>query len=539
MRNRKNIFRVVMATATAIVGLWGTTAMAAPQMTRYVAELTDTMGNAIDGSVTVSVALYASEEGGAEAWSQNLGSKPVEDGLFDIKFGNAGTGDFGEALAGGAIWIEFTINGEQMTPRQRLSSVPFAMEAGHAEHLAGLPAGDYATQDWLSTYKIPQANLPDDGLDEVSNETISNEFIGVLAASTEVPLDIPDNVPGGVNAGLTTVEALGSRMTAITVSFSLDISFVSKVKVTLNPSGPTGVGPIVLMNEILTPAQSGTYQYTPDDIAGLGALINTDPSGTWILNVADTDLTGGTANVELTDFELLYNVIRADGLNITGRLDVNGELNVNGYLNVGGDLAVGGTATLPTVDASQYLQNGSPLYAGHWGKTGADIFKTGGLVGFGQATPTEQADVTGNIRVTGEVFRRVQVHYLDGDEGADNSGYGGYTWTFNKKRTDTSIKVTWSDNVYCWPNSCYRRMLINGQECSSPRQLLWGHHVNNAGQEHKPVTMAAYCDKVGGNNIPAGNHVITFQSDSSNGDNYLGWSQGTYITIDEVYTQYK
>ncbi|NUN14545.1 MAG: hypothetical protein HUU55_13025 [Myxococcales bacterium] len=539
MKNRKKLFRVVMAAATAIAGLWSASAaIAAPQMTRYVAELTDTMGNAVDGSVTVSVALYAAQSGGTAAWSQNLGSKPVDDGLFDIKFGNAGSGDFGEALSGGAIWIEFTINGEVMTPRQRLSSAPFAMEAGHADHLDGLPASDYATQDWLSTYKIPQGNLPDDGLDEVSNGTISNEFIGVIASSSEVPANVPDNVPGGVNVALATQEALGSRMTAVIVSFTLNISFVSKIKVTLNPSGPTGVGPIVLMNQTLTPAQSGTYQYTPNDIAGLAALIDTDPSGTWVLNVADIDLTGGSANAVVTEFELSYNVIRADGLNITGRLDVSGELNIDGNLGIGGNFGVGGTATLPTLDAAEYLKNGAPLYAGQWGKTGADIFKTGGLVGFGQATPTEQADISGNLRVTGEVFRRVQVHYADADEEVDNGTVGGYTFTFNKKRSDTSLKLTWSDNIYIWSGTSYRRALINGQACSHPREMMWGHHAGGGGPEHKNVTMAAYCDKVGGNPIPAGNHVITFTT-QSDANSYLGWSQGTYITIDEVYTNYK
>ncbi|NUN14547.1 MAG: hypothetical protein HUU55_13035 [Myxococcales bacterium] len=539
MRVRRIIQQLAAMAVLALVALWVVPVSAAPQTLLYYGDLRADNGLPYNGDVDVEVTIYDAATGGNDLWDESIGAVTVNNGEFRVILGNGGSGSIGDALATApSLWLEFSIDGQLLEPRQKLDFAPYALQAGNAGALGGEPASSYVTKDYLDTYNIPPSSLPDDGLDEISNDTISNEYIGVLASASGMPKNIPDNTPGGVNSTITTTESTGARMTKALISFELQVTFVSKIKATLIPTGNSGVGPIVLLDQTLAPQSPTIYQYTTEITPALAVLIDTDPSGTWTLNVADLDLTGGVSNAKVTKFEILYDVIRANGLQINAKLDQTGDLGVDGNLSITGTADIGGTFAPNIVDASDYLLNGNPLWTSHWTKSGNNLHYTAGKVGLGNNAPSVLLDVNGNVRATGQIFRKLQIRYTDSDMDCDNCTGGQWQWTFNKKRADTGIHVIFHGATRAINSSGHWRVRINDGTCSNPRDMQFSDHQNSSVDEHATTTSHMYCVAVGGNPIPAGNNSVKLQVEAG-GDVHEGWNSPSFMVIEEVYIDWK
>ena len=130
---------------------------------------------------------------------------------------------------------------------------------------------------------IDAASLPKDGLDEISNGLLTNQFTEI-ASSVKVPLDIADSFPAGI-ADEIIVPDWG---TAQGVSVGLDItnSDISKLKVTVyDPQGK----PYALHNLSGTGTTiKTTYPGATAPVSGdFGAWVGGNPKGKWSIAVAD------------------------------------------------------------------------------------------------------------------------------------------------------------------------------------------------------------------------------------------------------------
>lgn len=124
--------------------------LAVPQSVAYVGELSSPNGVPISADVSVMVALFAGEAGTVTLWSEDLGQTTVSDGRFDIEVCNQDCAGFNAAiLENDGLWLEFTVGGEVLSPRQKVTSVPFALRSGDAATLGGVPADDYVTAESL------------------------------------------------------------------------------------------------------------------------------------------------------------------------------------------------------------------------------------------------------------------------------------------------------------------------------------------------------------------------------------------------------
>ncbi len=88
-------------------------------------------GNPVTDTVNLQFQLFdALSSGSSVAGPIQRLNWPVEDGLFQVEL------DFGaDAFAGGERFLQVVVNGAPLSPRQRLTSVPFALRAG--ETVAG------------------------------------------------------------------------------------------------------------------------------------------------------------------------------------------------------------------------------------------------------------------------------------------------------------------------------------------------------------------------------------------------------------------
>ena len=105
-------------------------AVAQPDLMNYQGRLMDSGGAPVNGSVPVTVRVYAQESGGSVLWNQSVGSVAVTNGLYSFQFGNS---SLTTVLTNAACWLEIEVDSETLTPRQRLVSVPYSARAKEAD----------------------------------------------------------------------------------------------------------------------------------------------------------------------------------------------------------------------------------------------------------------------------------------------------------------------------------------------------------------------------------------------------------------------
>lgn len=79
----------------------------------------------VDGAADLSFALYDVETGGAELGSQAFPGWTVARGLFSVVL-NAGQELGGSVFNGNRRWLEISVNGQPLSPRQELTAAPYA-----------------------------------------------------------------------------------------------------------------------------------------------------------------------------------------------------------------------------------------------------------------------------------------------------------------------------------------------------------------------------------------------------------------------------
>ena len=104
-----------------------------PQVFRYQGRILDNDA-LVSGNLNFSFKLYDTPTGGTSLY-EDAATIAVVDGLYSTMIGDDTTsgGDLGDALNNPAVYLEIEVGGETLTPRERIVSVPYAMN--------GLPSG--------------------------------------------------------------------------------------------------------------------------------------------------------------------------------------------------------------------------------------------------------------------------------------------------------------------------------------------------------------------------------------------------------------
>jgi len=100
-----------------------------PHLINYQGRVTDDLGNPLNGTYWMTFSIWSSAEGGTMKWSSNpRASVEVEDGLFAYQLGSSYPLPE-DIFLDSANWLEITVDGEVITPRTQLISVPYAYHA--------------------------------------------------------------------------------------------------------------------------------------------------------------------------------------------------------------------------------------------------------------------------------------------------------------------------------------------------------------------------------------------------------------------------
>jgi hypothetical protein len=100
----------------------------------YQGRLADSSGTPIDNTnpgLGMTFALYDVDVGGSPLWGETHANVPVSDGLFSVRLGSVSA--LSTDLLGGDRWLGIQVGADaEMAPREKLSAVPYAMQAGLA-----------------------------------------------------------------------------------------------------------------------------------------------------------------------------------------------------------------------------------------------------------------------------------------------------------------------------------------------------------------------------------------------------------------------
>lgn len=138
-----------------------------PGQVNFQGVLLDDTGAPVSGSVNFGFALFDAATGGTGLWSENQAGVAVTDGMYSVALGSVTPLTAG-ILGAGAIYLEISVEGEILSPRQRLLAVPYALTTAEAENVAGTP-GTFVQQIFLNADWDGQAIPNDDPLEGVAD----------------------------------------------------------------------------------------------------------------------------------------------------------------------------------------------------------------------------------------------------------------------------------------------------------------------------------------------------------------------------------
>jgi hypothetical protein len=147
---RKSIYAatalvVLVATAQCLSQSDSEMGKAVPNLVNLSGVLSDGNGKPLGHATSVAFAIYADEQGGSPIWSETQNVKPDAQGRYSVLLGaTSEDGLPADIFANGeARWLGVQPEGQPEEPRIRLLSVPYALKAGDAQTLGGLPASAF------------------------------------------------------------------------------------------------------------------------------------------------------------------------------------------------------------------------------------------------------------------------------------------------------------------------------------------------------------------------------------------------------------
>jgi List-Bact-rpt repeat protein len=133
--------RLALCAALALACLALPTAAQVPGRVNFQGLLLGSGGAPMNGSANLVFRLFAGPTGGIALWTETHNGVGVSNGVYDVALGTT-TPLTPALLAGSTRYLEVEVNGEILTPRQPLLSVPYAISAGSLpsfDALNGIP----------------------------------------------------------------------------------------------------------------------------------------------------------------------------------------------------------------------------------------------------------------------------------------------------------------------------------------------------------------------------------------------------------------
>lgn len=326
---------VIIFLSVALASGQTTTDQVVPSVIKYSSVLADTDGKPLTEPAELTFSLYKAEQGGAALWMESQRVEPDKQGNYTVTLGSTTTGGLPTTLfaAGEARWLGVQISGQTEQPRVMLLAVPYAMKAGDAETLGGLPASAFMQMGAasnnaaaaISSPSTPATTTLAGTLPSASNVTTTGGTVGtipvfttatniqnsILTQSGNVGVNVAGRLNLPSNGSATATAGKNSRPEDFAAS-SFNSSTGSAVAQTFqlqaepagnNTASPSGTLSLLFGSGTSAPAETGLKINNKGLISfAMGQTFPGTGNGTITGVTAGTGLTGGgtTGNVTLT-----------------------------------------------------------------------------------------------------------------------------------------------------------------------------------------------------------------------------------------------
>ena len=128
------------------------TASALPRLVRFGGTVKDLNGSPLTGVVGITFALYSEQTGGSALWLETQNVTADGNGRFVALLGSTKTEGLPTDLfiLEQARWVGVQVSGQAEQPRVLLVSAPYALKAGDAETIGGLPPSAFVLNAQVS-----------------------------------------------------------------------------------------------------------------------------------------------------------------------------------------------------------------------------------------------------------------------------------------------------------------------------------------------------------------------------------------------------
>jgi trimeric autotransporter adhesin len=369
-----------------------------PPLVNFSGVLTEANGKPLTGAVNVTFSLYKEQNGGAAVWMETQAVQPDAVGHYSVMLGATSSSGLPSSIfsTGEAHWLGVQVQGEEEQPRVLLVSAPYALKAGDAETIGGLPPSAFMM--------APTAN---------GGTTASNTVVAPTANNSPVPP--PSSVTG---SGTKDYVPLWTSSSALGNSVIYQSGSGSTAKVGVNNTAPT------LTFDV---KGQGRFVVSTSTNALLGNQNGTGSAGNGVVG-----LTSATAGYGVYGFA---NATTGTALGVYGTTASSSGTGVYGSGGVG----VEGTALFCCNYAAIFNGYTAPLNSGNTGGPGVIIYGGAGdqnaigtsggtaLVTYGGAATNNYSESVGGngIDATGGVGTQ---YYADGVggvfTGANQAAFG-------------------------------------------------------------------------------------------------------------------
>src|SRR5215469_9101038 len=359
-----------------------------PPMVNFGGMLRDGNGKALTGVVGVTFYLYKDQQGGAPLWIETQNVQPDKSGHYSVMLGSTTSEGLTPSLfaSGEARWLGVQVQGQEEQPRVMLLSVPYAMKAGDAQTVGGLPASAFA----LAKPAAPSSLNTPSSLSGASSiltpalpcasgatNTVTTDGTAIAglipkfnpAASGSAPCNIePSQITdNGTNVGIGTTAPAAK----------LDVSGSATVRGTLNlPATGASTATAGKNSQALTLTASSFKNGTGGGAVNQNFLWQAEPRGN------NTAVPSGTLN-------LLFG---------SGKIPTETGLKISSN----GIITFAPGQTLPTIVGNENV-------TGNLSATGS---LSGASANFTGPVSTGNETVNGNISTTGSIATNGNVHIL-------------------------------------------------------------------------------------------------------------------------------
>jgi hypothetical protein len=405
-----------------------------PRLVRFTGMARDLSGKPISGVVGITFALYAVQMGGVALWMETQNVQGDSSGHYFVLLGSTKPDGLPAELFASekARWIGVQIEQQTEQPRTLLVSAPYALKAGDAETLGGLPPSAFvqvAPNATSAAESSPSrsATGPVSPVTAGSAAKSSNVTTTGGTANTIPIFTTATNIQNSIlTQSGTTVKAKGSLSATSNITSSATVSG----KLISSTTNVDVAGD--LREDINGKNKGGSGGYSPGIRFGIGSTgeaIASDRAGT--VNQNGLDL--------YTDFVSRMSVTKGGHVGIGtqtpgGWLEVDSQafvnaLNANGWNAPSGSNTSGGFGLVATGGNSDPIGNsgtgGTAVVGTGGGGVGVPSFDgvgglfTGGNTSFdgdgveGNAGSGYAGNFSGDLNVTGAIFAGTKDFKID------------------------------------------------------------------------------------------------------------------------------